>query len=93
MTYINPLATSLLSSAQVQNQQGADKARQVRRAQVVARNVAARADRFEHEVENAEAITPTGDGQGNRQEAERRPPRRKPQENAGGEEAHLDVKA
>jgi hypothetical protein len=41
------------------------KAKQLRRAQEMQKNVAARDDEMEHQVENTEELTPADDGQAN----------------------------
>ena len=69
MTEFNPLAGSILQSTQVQRQSEADKQRQVRRAQALAKDVAARGDHFEHEVESADAVAPV---QNNGQQGQQR---------------------
>jgi hypothetical protein len=89
---INPLTGAPLQGGQVQEQQSAEKARQVRRAQSVARNVASEGDRFEHQVESTEQLPVVGDRQnpqGNSQQ-KRKPPAQPPL--ADGD-AHLDVTA
>lgn len=73
MTYINPLAGTLVPSGTVQQQQAADKARQIRRTQVVARDAAATSDTFEHQVENAEEVSPVHDEQRRQQDPRQQP--------------------
>jgi hypothetical protein len=75
----------------VQEQLAAAKARQVRRAQTLARNVAAEGDTFEHQVESAEELTAIHDEQ--RQQPDRRR-RRKPQPPSSPTEppeSHIDI--
>lgn len=94
MTYINPLALTL-TATQVQRQAAADKARQVRRAQVAARVVAAEADTLEHQVENSEAVTPVHDDpprRGREGEADDHETNQDGREESDGER-HIDVKA
>ena len=89
---INPLTGAPLQGGQVQEQQAAEKVRQVRRAQSVARNVASDGDRFEHQDESTEQLPVVGDRQsphGNGQQKRKRPA---PPPPADGE-AHLDVTA
>jgi hypothetical protein len=94
MTYFNPLTGTPLQGGKVQEQLGADKARQVRRAQTVARNVAAEGDTFEHQVESTEELSAIHDEQ---QSKEQSNPRKHPRgQNPAGEAddpPHLDVKA
>jgi hypothetical protein len=63
MEPVHPLSGALLTSAQAQRQASADNGRQVRRAQALAKNVAARGDTVdvEHEVESSEGPTAVGD--------------------------------
>ena len=68
MTYINPLAGALLTGSVAQQQAATEKTRQVRRAQAVARNIAAQSDTLDHEVENAEAVTGVRDDGSGRQQ-------------------------
>jgi hypothetical protein len=58
MTDFNPLAGSILGSAQAQQQMDVEKQRQVRRSQVLRKNTAAEGDRLEHQVESAEEVPP-----------------------------------
>lgn len=94
MTYINPLAGALLTGSVAQQQASTEKARQVRRAQTVARNIAAQADTLDHEVENPEAVTPVRDeGSGPQQPRDgRRQPGSEPPAD-GNDEGRLDVRA
>ena len=89
---INPLTGAPLQGGQLQEQQAADKARQVRRAQNAARNVASDGDRFEHQVESTEQLPVAGDRQnpqGDRRQ-KRKPSGQPP--TADGD-SHLDVTA
>ena len=56
MNDLNPLAGSILQSTQVQQQQSADKTRQVRRQQTLGKNIAAPSDEYEHSVESSEQL-------------------------------------
>lgn len=81
MEPVNPLSGGLLSSAQAQRQASADNRRQIRRAQALTKNVAARGDTvdIEHEVESSEGPTAVGDespGGGGRGHSQRQPPPR-----------------
>ena len=91
MTYFNPLAGTPLQGGQVQAQLAAAKARQVRRAQTVARNVAAEGDTFEHQVESSEELSAIHDEQQSKQQSD---PRGRPQGDDGRDEhPRVDVKA
>lgn len=58
MTQFNPLVGSILQSTQVQRQQAAAKARDVRRAREVEKNIALQDDVLEHQVESSEELKP-----------------------------------
>ena len=98
MTFINPISGAALPAAQAQERAAADKVRQVRQQQVDRRVVAASAaDRFDHVVENAEAVSGARD-EGSR-DGRRPPPRRRrpakdtPQEHDGEPPPpHIDVR-
>src|SRR4051812_10202304 len=99
MSYINPLVGTPLSGALAQQQAATEKTRQVRRAQTVARNIAAESDRLEHQVENAEGLAPIHD-EGDQQPRQRQSRKRKSKgtgPSGAGEmdegEQHIDVKA
>ena len=79
MDPLHPLAGTLLPSAHAQRQASADNQRQVRRAQALAKNVAAPGDRVdvEHEVESTEGPTAVGDEPPREQG---HPPRRDPRD-------------
>jgi hypothetical protein len=82
MEPVNPLSGGLLSSAQAQRQTSADNQRQVRRAQALAKNVAARGDTVdvEHEVESSAGPAAVGEESpgsgGGRGQPQRQPPPR-----------------
>ena len=96
MTYlpVNPLPGSIAQSTQVQGNLSVEKTRQVRRAQNVSRNVAAEGDRFEHQVENAEATAPIHDDQNPRQQQRgKRKPASAAPTSPSDEPPHVDIKA
>jgi len=94
MTYFNPLIAPLAGSPQAQRTAAADKERQAARGQALAKNSAAEGDRYEHEVESPEGLSPVGDNPsqgGNpnpRQPAPKKPAT--PAPDAAGE-THIDV--
>jgi hypothetical protein len=91
MTDFNPLAGAILGSAQAQQVLGTEKERQVRRAQIARKNVAASADKFEHQVESAEEIHPIDDGEQGRDPAKQNPQKHLPDQDET--EPHIDVTA
>ena len=94
MTYFNPLIAPLAGSPQAQRTAAVDKERQAARAHALAKNSAAEGDRYEHQVESPEGLTPVGDNppQGRnpdpRQPAPKKPAA--PAPDAAGE-SHIDV--
>lgn len=93
MSSINPFAGYVAQSSQVERAQAADKSRQLRREQALAKNVAVRDDQLEHQVESSEAAAPIHDdetgGQGNPQQQ-----RQKPKcDGEADEPPHIDIKA
>ena len=89
---INPLTGASLQGGQVQEQQqAAEKARQVRRAQSLARDVGAEGDRFEHQVESPEQVAATRDQQNPQDGSGKR--KHKQHSAAGDGKPGLDVKA
>jgi hypothetical protein len=54
---INPLSGALAQSTQIQISQASEKTRQARHAQDLEKNVAARDEEMEHQVENSEELT------------------------------------
>jgi hypothetical protein len=92
MTDFNPLSGAILGSAEIQQQLGVDKQRQLRRAQEVKKNAAARDDQYEHPVESSEELHPVDDGGRDHPEHGRRDQRR-PSTGKEDEQHHIDVKA
>jgi hypothetical protein len=103
MTNINPITGAYLAAQPQVARLAEDKAEQVRRAQVLARNatptartgVANAADRFEPAVESVDVVDPSQDDQHARDHRRKRPKRRPPPQPGGDEPdaPHLDVSA
>jgi hypothetical protein len=91
MTYINPLANSVLQSTVTQQQQAGEKTRQIRRSQAAARNVAVQNDTLEHQVESSVGADPIHDEEARRQDQKKQS--RKEGEDDSTDETRLDVKA
>lgn len=92
MTDFNPLAGAILGSAQIQQQSDLQKQRQLRRAQALRKNVAAQADRLDHQVESPEEAAPIHDAPDEHpQRQSKRDPRHSPAKDDG--KPHIDVKA
>ena len=92
MTDFNPLAGSILGSTQAQHQIDVEKQRQVRRAQALSKNVAARNEQLEHQVESSDEVTPAHDepDQDRKDPDQRRRPRTPGKDD---NRPHIDVKA
>jgi hypothetical protein len=63
MEIVNQITGALAQSNAVTRQQSADKSTQIRRAQLLRKDVAARGDSFEHQVESTEELSPIHDDQ------------------------------
>ena len=91
MDTINPLAGYLQQSVQVERSASDDKQRNVRRTQVLEKNVAAQDDELEHQVESTEDIVQIHD------EQKDQPPSKRPKRQAAtddkDEPPHLDLTA
>jgi hypothetical protein len=97
MTDINPLTSSILQTPLVQKQQTSEKARQLRLAQEMKRNVAAGQDddESEHKVESSEELTPVDDDHSNPQSRRDKSKPRKHGDDGedNDEESHIDMTA
>jgi hypothetical protein len=87
---LNPLAGAILQSTVVQREAGIEKERQVRRAQILEKDVAAADDRFEHQVESADEVPEANDEEKQKQPKGRQDRKREAPD--GGEEPHIDLK-
>ena len=61
MSQINPFTGAIIQSIQVQQRQGDDKERQIRRVQNLGKNAALQGDRLEHQVESSDGLQPIND--------------------------------
>lgn len=95
MSSINPFSGYVAQGAQVERGQAADKTRQVRREQVLSKNVAARDDELEHQVESADAVVSIHDDQNpsGQQQRQQQQAKKEPAEAEGEEPPRLDVTA
>ena len=78
MDVINPLANALAQSVAVARQQSAGKVQQIRRVQALQKDVAAEGDRFEHQVESTDDLSPAHDDAGRRGDDAHRKKRKTP---------------
>jgi hypothetical protein len=61
MTQINPFTGAVIQSGQVPPRQSANKDRQIRRAQDLAKNTALQGDHLEHQVESTDTLHASDD--------------------------------
>jgi hypothetical protein len=92
MTDFNPLAGAILGSAQIQQLSDLQKQRQLRRAQALRKNVAARADELDHQVESPEEPAPIHDAPDEHPQRQAKRDPRHPNAKEDGK-PHIDVKA
>jgi hypothetical protein len=88
---INPFSGYVAQGSQVERTQAAEKTRQGRREQALSKNVAARDDELEHQVENTDAIAALHDDQQGGQQQQPRQQQPKPDDT--DEPPHIDVTA
>lgn len=92
MSSINPFSGYVAQGNQLERTQAAEKSRQVRREQALSKNVAARDDELERQVENTDAVSALHDGEQNPQQQQQ--PREQDAEPGEGEEPpHIDITA
>ncbi|HEV7298733.1 MAG TPA: hypothetical protein VGN72_05150 [Tepidisphaeraceae bacterium] len=72
MNQFNPIIGGILISQQQATRQAADKVSQVKRAQVMAKNIAATSDRFEPQVESTEQLDRSHDDNQKKQRQNRK---------------------
>ena len=94
MLPINYLSGALVQSAQVQRDEAAEKAKQARKQRELSKNIAARDDEIEHQVENSEELTPIHeDNRRGDQKRKRNPNHQEEEEQPGEESGGLDLRA
>src|SRR5687768_3744737 len=72
MSSINPFSGYLAQGSQVERTQAADKSRQIRRAQQLAKNIAQQDDNLEHQVESPDTVSAASGEQKPRDQAKRK---------------------
>lgn len=92
MSSINPFSGYVAAGSQLERTQAADKTRQVRRAQALSKNVAARDDEMEHQVENTDVVSALHDEQQGGQ-GQQQPRQERPKQEEGEGPAHIDITA
>lgn len=95
MSQMNPVTGSILQTSVVQKQQTGEKAQQLRRAQEMRKNVAARDDESEHQVENTEELTAADPNHSNPRQSKKDKGRKHRPEmpDDDDEQPHIDMKA
>ena len=95
MLQINPFTGSVVQTPQVQRQQSAQKATQLRRAADAEKDSALREDQLDHQVESSEALSAIHDDAQRRDTKKRPPAKPKPTTDDADESgpSHLDLKA
>jgi hypothetical protein len=91
LSQLNPLSGAILQSITAQREVGVEKERQVRREQILKKNIAAEDDRFEHQVESSDTVAPTNDGQSRRDQQGRKNQKKGKDQDEG--EPHIDLTA
>ena len=95
MSSINPFSGYVAQGGQVERAAATDKSRQIRRQQVLTKNIAVRDDELEHQVESSDAIAAVHDDQQQQknpsQQQDQQKNQNKPQD--GEEPPRLDVTA
>jgi hypothetical protein len=94
MSSINPFSGYVAQGGQVERAAATDKSRQIRRQQVLSKNVAVRDDELEHQVESSDAIAAVHDDQQQKnpsQQQEQQKDQGKPKD--GEEPPRLDITA
>jgi len=91
MSQLNPLTGSIVQTPLVQQQQTDQKTRQLRRAEELRKNIAARDDQTEHQVESTDRLAAIEDSHENPQQRRGKSKRRPaaPEDDTG----HIDTTA
>ncbi len=80
MSQINPFTGSIVQAPQVQRAQAAEKDRQLRKLNDLAKNAALQDDQLQREVESSQAVTPISDSPPQKRQNRRAPARPKRRE-------------
>jgi hypothetical protein len=97
MSQMNPVTGSILQTSVMQKQQTGEKVQQARHQQDLRKNVAAREDEVDLQVQNAEELVEADGDHSNPKNPKKNPPRKpknKPETPDDGEEkSHIDMTA
>jgi hypothetical protein len=92
MSSINPFSGYVAQGGQVERAAATDKSRQIRRQQVLSKNIAVRDDELEHQVESSDAIAAVKDDQ--QQNSPQQQQRKdQPKDDEAEEPPRLDISA
>ena len=92
MSSINPFSGYLAQGSQVERTQAAEKSRQIRRAQQLAKNIAQQDDNLEHQVESPDTVSGAS---GEQKSKEQGKSKNRGKRKAGSDDGqpHVDIKA
>ena len=93
MTQINPFTGSVLQSTQVQREQSTEKSAQVRRQQNDEKATGASGDKFDHQVESSDAVTPVHEEHKQQSQKKRQGPHQNAKPSDEEPDPHLDLTA
>ena len=94
MSSINPFSGYVAQGGQVERAAATDKSRQIRRQQVLSKNVAVRDDELEHQVESSDAIAGIHDDQQQKNPSQQQEQQKDQGKSKDGEEPpRLDITA
>ena len=86
MTQFNPLSGAILQSPIVQQQQAGEKVSQIKRTQLLEKNIALEDDQMENQVESSDEVQP-----GRQARDDEHPSQRKPKKPFKGDDGHEHV--
>ena len=93
MSSINPFSGYLAQGSQVERTQAAEKSRQIRRAQQLAKNIAQRDDNLEHQVESPDTVSGASGEQKSKEQGKRKNRGKEKGGSDDGDQPHVDIKA
>jgi len=93
MSNINPFTYLAVQGLEAQRTAAADKQRELRKAQVQEKDMAAHEDELEHQVESSEEVQPVHDEAGKQQNGRKRQLPDHNKEEEDGKPPHIDLTA
>jgi len=91
MTQFNPITGAILVNQQAVTRQSAAQTEHIKRAQALAKNIAASGDRFEHEIESTEKIDATHDDNQKKQQQNQHDPDEPDTKDDDDDQPHVDL--